>query len=86
MGDSTDAAVGVLLSLAEETRDDVKEILGRMAAAEQRLTSLEASRSIVAAPPPQASAGPTLTRDAGLVGGTGALVAAVMQIIAALGK
>jgi hypothetical protein len=86
MGDSTDAAVGVLLSLAEETRDDVKEILGRMAAAEQRLTSLEAARSIVAASPPPAPAGPTLARDAGLATGAGALVAAVMQIIAALGK
>lgn len=86
MADSTDAAVGVLLSLAEETRDDVKEILGRMAAAEQRLTTLEASRVIVAQPPPPAPASPTLTRDAGLVGGTGALVAAIMQIIAALGK
>lgn len=85
MADSTDAAVGVLLSLAEETRDDVKEILGRMSAAEQRISTLEATRAIVAPSPTPAPAAPTLARDATLVGSAGAIVGGIIAALQALG-
>jgi hypothetical protein len=78
--EDTDKAMSgnLALQLLAETRRDVKALLTGQARFDERLESLEKANAA-------AIPGGNLKRDAGLVGGVGALVIAITQILQAFG-
>lgn len=75
--DGNDSAVTILLQLAQETRDDVKEVLKVQGEHAARLMALEQA--------PASAATSSKTRDAALVTGASSVVAGIIATLHALG-
>lgn len=82
-GEASDAAIGILVQLGTETRDDVKDLISSVAGLERRVAALESRPPIIPAVVPAAP--PTLARDATLAGGVGTIIVAVLTALQALG-
>lgn len=72
----------LMLQLLQETRDDVKRLVARDAATAERLADLERRVDAYEDPPRRST---NLKRDAGLTLSAGAVVAIVLQVLAAMG-
>ena len=76
---TTDHSQALLLQLAYEMRDDVREIRRRADETSELLADLRERVAVLEARPE--SGRPSATRDVGLVAGSGALVTALIEAI-----
>lgn len=75
----------LILTLVQETRDDVRVLVQESARAQARLDALERRADAIDKRLETGVPSPSKTRDAGIAGGAAALVVAVFQILAAMG-
>lgn len=83
MADSSSTTI--LLSLAAETRADVKELIEVVSKLEHRVATLEARGGDAPPSAPRPGVGKVIARDAGLAASAGAIVLAVAQALQAAG-